>query len=146
MSDLQASLDRIIELLEGLQPRPRKKKVLAPSPGANDVIGLLNALTESNFRCIYRADLEARLAEHGKTAVEAVVAGQAKEWGLDSKMRKYLRPETLFNRTKFEGYLAAVEDRPQQPDLPPEPDRDGTYEKEEAWRVWNAQYGARQRG
>ena len=33
-----------------------------------------------------------------------VIDNKSAEWGKDSKMSKYLRPETLFG-TKFESYL-----------------------------------------
>lgn len=35
----------------------------------------------------------------------AVIARKVREWRGDERMAKYLRPETLFNRTKFESYL-----------------------------------------
>lgn len=39
----------------------------------------------------------------------AVVDYKAKQWLFNLKMKKYLRPETLFNPTKFEAYLNEVE-------------------------------------
>ena len=50
-----------------------------------------------------------------------VIATKYQEWGKDEKMKKYLRPETLFG-TKFEGYLNqapstnAVNDNEEDPD------------------------------
>ena len=35
-----------------------------------------------------------------------MVAYKVAEWKNDPKMKKYLRPETLFNATKFESYIA----------------------------------------
>ena len=48
----------------------------------------------------------ARLRE-GATEQECkgVIARKVRDWNGDPKMAKYLRPETLFNRTKFESYL-----------------------------------------
>jgi len=36
---------------------------------------------------------------------KAVIARQCREWADNDKMRKYLRPQTLFNRTNFETYI-----------------------------------------
>jgi len=36
---------------------------------------------------------------------EAVIRHKAREWGRDEKMAKYLRPATLFQASKFPGYL-----------------------------------------
>ena len=38
---------------------------------------------------------------------ERVIDNMAARWLGDERMRRYLRPETLFNATKFEGYLNA---------------------------------------
>ena len=48
----------------------------------------------------------ARLRE-GATEQEcrSVIARKVRDWNGDPRMVKYLRPETLFNRTKFESYL-----------------------------------------
>lgn len=50
--------------------------------------------------------IEARLAE-GATIEECcgVIDNKVAEWASDSKMRKYLRPETLFNASKFAQYV-----------------------------------------
>jgi uncharacterized phage protein (TIGR02220 family) len=50
--------------------------------------------------------VHARLAS-GVTVQEckAVIARKCREWKDKPDMRKYMRPETLFNRTKFESYL-----------------------------------------
>lgn len=39
---------------------------------------------------------------------KSVIARKVRDWKDDPKMARYLRPETLFNRTKFESYLAEV--------------------------------------
>ena len=38
----------------------------------------------------------------------SLIAKKVRDWKGDPKMQAYLRPETLFNRTKFESYLAEV--------------------------------------
>lgn len=39
---------------------------------------------------------------------KTLIARKVRDWKDDPKMMKFLRPETLFNRTKFESYLAEV--------------------------------------
>jgi uncharacterized phage protein (TIGR02220 family) len=60
--------------------------------------------TESNFTLV-----NARLAEEGVTAdgVIAMVRRQCLKWKDDPKMSEFLRPETLFGKTKFESYYSA---------------------------------------
>ena len=38
----------------------------------------------------------------------AVIAKKCREWGADEKMAQYLRPATLFNRTKFAQYRGEI--------------------------------------
>ena len=49
-----------------------------------------------------------RLSEEGVTAdgVRQMIDRQSKKWA-GSNMEDYMRPETLFNKTKFDGYYAA---------------------------------------
>ena len=42
----------------------------------------------------------------------AVIDHKAREWSGDPEMAKYLRPETLFNRTKFATYSGEIGSRP----------------------------------
>lgn len=142
---VSSKLDRIIELLEGLQPKQRKpKEEQTPSPGAKTVVDFLNSLAGTKYKHVYRAELEARIAEYGAEAVQAVIIDRHREWCGDPVMRKYLRPETLFNRKKFEGYYNGLDDVRTTivATTPREPARDGTYEAEQAWRKWQAKYGA----
>lgn len=53
--------------------------------------------------------IEARL-KSGVTVLDCrqVIARKVREWKGDLKMEKYLRPETLFNSTKFEQYMGEL--------------------------------------
>lgn len=44
--------------------------------------------------------------------IKAVITDKSKEWLESATMVKYLRPTTLFAKTKFEGYLNAIEKNP----------------------------------
>ena len=66
--------------------------------------------------------IKARLKEKFTIAdFKKVIDTKVQEWGNDEKMKKYLRPETLFG-TKFEGYLnqttsiIATNDNEEEPD------------------------------
>ena len=71
-------------------------------------VALLNQLTGSSFRPSAKATTRAIAARQreGYTLpdFQRVIRHQCALWGSDERMRRYLRPETLFG-SKFEGYL-----------------------------------------
>lgn len=74
-----------------------------------EVVAFLNLRANKAFKpdtAATRRVIIARLSE-GFTVddLKRVVEAKCREWGHSRKMSKYLRPETLFNATKFEGYL-----------------------------------------
>lgn len=84
-----------------------KQKTAELRKAAAVVIEFLNAKAGRNF------DINGANADHvvarlkdGETVEDcrAVIALKCREWKGDTKMAKYLRPETLFNRTKFATY------------------------------------------
>lgn len=84
--------------------QPEKKKL---SEACAEVLAFLNEKTGRNYRP-GKANIEmiaARLKE-GATVAECrqVIAKKCREWRADEKMEIYLRPATLFNRTKFAQY------------------------------------------
>lgn len=83
----------------GHNPEQRKR--------AAEVIEFLNAKAGRAFDP-KGANLEFVLArlKDGETIedLRAVIAKKCREWKGDEKMAMYLRPETLFNRTKFASY------------------------------------------
>jgi len=73
------------------------------------VISYLNEKADKNFSVKSEANLKfimARMSE-GRTVDElkSVVDLKSSQWKGQEKMWPYLRPETLFNKTKFESYL-----------------------------------------
>lgn len=85
---------------------------------AAEVIGFLNAKAGRTF------DTNGANADHviarlrdGETLgdLRAVIALKCREWKSDEKMADYLRPETLFNRTKFASYKGKLGE-PNRPD------------------------------
>jgi len=80
-----------------------------------EVIAHLNAVTGSAFKARLNGKptktaelVRARIAEHGKTALLAVIERKTAEWKHDERMRRYLRPATLFGREKCEQYVGQL--------------------------------------
>ena len=78
------------------------------------VVAYLNERAGTNFQATSKATariVHARLADgHSETDLRRVVDMKCAEWLGDARMRKYLRPSTLFNATKFENYLHGLVD------------------------------------
>lgn len=96
---------------EGKGREEEGKESMSGKPDdAAEVLGFLNARTKSNYKAV-ASNLEkvkARLNE-GATVDEmkAVIDRKAAEW-LSTEMEKYLRPETLFNATKYNQYVGQL--------------------------------------
>lgn len=74
-----------------------------------EVVDYLNSKTNKNFKSTTdstRKKIRARLHE-GYTLenLKSVIDIKVKDWLNNPKMNKYLQPNTLFNPSKFEGYL-----------------------------------------
>lgn len=82
----------------------------------NNIVVFLNGLVETKYKATdkTKALIRGRLNE-GFTLddFKYVIKVKSAEWKNDDKMRKYLRPETLFG-TKFEGYLNQQEGKQEQ--------------------------------
>ena len=72
------------------------------------IVEYLNKSTDKNFKPESKSTqklIKARLNEkYTVEDFENVIKCKTKDWK-NTEMEKYLRPETLFNPTKFEGYL-----------------------------------------
>lgn len=78
---------------------------------AEEILDFLNKKTGKSFRPV-AANIEPirqRLKE-GATVGEmkAVIAIKSRDWASDKKMMEYLRPATLFNKTKFWQYHGKI--------------------------------------
>jgi uncharacterized phage protein (TIGR02220 family) len=76
------------------------------------VIELLNSMTGSKYKAStksHASNISGRLNDgHSVDDLMAVVRFKVGEWLHDPKMAQYLRPETLFQAGKFNGYLTAA--------------------------------------
>jgi phage conserved hypothetical protein, C-terminal domain len=78
---------------------------------AKEVLAFLNERIGKQFRFVDTnlQLIEARL-KSGATVQDckSVIAKKRRDWIGDEKMAPYLRPATLFNKTKFEQYLGEL--------------------------------------
>ncbi|MCK4816944.1 conserved phage C-terminal domain-containing protein, partial [bacterium] len=78
-------------------------------PNCELIINYLNKKTGRNYDPKNKSNMDllrARFNE-GRTPkdFQDVIDKKVEDWLTDDKMNTYLRPSTLFNRTKFENYL-----------------------------------------
>lgn len=94
-----------------LTPQVTPKEPLSGKPDcAREILAFLNDATNSNYRPVPSnlSKIEARLNE-GATVdeIQRVITRKAAEW-LGTTMEKYLRPDTLFNATKYNQYVGQL--------------------------------------
>ena len=73
-----------------------------------EVVEYLNLKANRNYRPgtpKTKSLISARLKDYTIEDLKAVIDFKVGEWLENEKMNKYLRPETLFNETKFENYI-----------------------------------------
>lgn len=73
-----------------------------------EVVEYLNIKANRNYRpgtTKTKSLISARLKDYTVEDLKAVIDFKVSEWLENEKMNKYLRPETLFNETKFENYI-----------------------------------------
>jgi uncharacterized phage protein (TIGR02220 family) len=72
----------------------------------DNVIDYLNKKAETAYRkdtATTLTSVSARLDEYGADVLKAIIDSKCKEWA-GTEMQKYLRPSTIFNKTKCENY------------------------------------------
>ena len=80
-----------------------------------EVLNYLNECLGTKYKSTTRSHIEninARLQDHDVEDLKLVVNHKIKEWGDDERMVGYLRPSTLFQTSKFDGYLMAAKAAP----------------------------------
>ena len=97
--------------LELIREKITSKKGAANDQAVEQVISHLNSLVNTRYRPTNANTIKvitARLKEgFSVDDLKLVVSYKCDEW-LGTDMQKYLRPETLFRPSKFEGYLNAA--------------------------------------
>ena len=88
------------------------------SDDAKKVLSEMNSILGSKYKHSTKShmqNIQARLNEgHKVDDLISVVKSKLEEWGSDPKMAQYLRPQTLFQAGKFNGYLMAANTQPKQ--------------------------------
>ncbi len=76
-----------------------------------EVIGYLNQTAGKRFKATesHAEHIGARLEKHSVDDLKRVIDAKCNEWIGDSKMEMYLRPATLFNKSKFQDYFEQLE-------------------------------------
>lgn len=95
----------------GAKPKRSAKPKSEDHPQAVEVLDYLNAKAGRSYQPV-KANLSmigARLSEGASVAdCKAVIDAKVAQWLNDAKMSEYLRPETLFNATKFASYVGGI--------------------------------------
>ncbi|HET6455547.1 MAG TPA: conserved phage C-terminal domain-containing protein [Armatimonadota bacterium] len=104
---------RVVEEAEEAEAEPLRRPDEVPA--FEQVVNHLNISTGREFQHTNpntRRLISGRWAE-GYRVVDfmAVIDAKVIQWFKDPKMKKFLRPETLFGATKFEGYLQEAHDK-----------------------------------
>lgn len=73
----------------------------------NDIIKYLNNKTRKRFRAVGKNKtlINSILKDYSISEIKSVIDAKCTEWIGDPKMQKYLRPQTLFNKNKFQSYF-----------------------------------------
>ena len=94
------------------------KDSLSGKPDVTNVINHFNSVTGQKLKASTKShseNISARLSEgHSVDDLKIVIDLKYKEWANDSKMAQYIRPSTLFQVGKFNGYLQQAKAEPVQ--------------------------------
>ena len=96
--------------LSDKNPDTEEEKEKSCAKKEKDVLEYLNLIGGKNFKSSETnlKFIRARLKNNPIEVLKQVIEVKAYEWKEDAKMNMYLRPETLFNPTKFESYAQQV--------------------------------------
>ena len=102
------------EILLGSSKETLHNKNIIKNNNGNNSIIILDYLNEKAGTHYKPVDsnlkfINARLKDYTIEDLEAVIDKKVREWK-GTKMQPYLRPETLFNATKFESYMNGLEE------------------------------------
>ncbi len=96
----------------------KKKSSLSGKPDVTNVVDHFNLVTGQKLKASAKShseNISARLSEgHSVADLKLVIDSKYKEWVNDAKMAQYIRPSTLFQVGKFNGYLQQAKALPVQ--------------------------------
>lgn len=90
------------------------QEIAEPTSPAEQALALLDLLNARAGRRYKPVDenmrlIHARLKQYGFDDLRSMVVMKCREWRHDDKMRRYLRPATLFNALKCAQYTGELE-------------------------------------
>ena len=95
---------------------PDTKDLMSDNSDAVFIIEYMNGVLGTKYKsntASHIQNVNARLKDgHSINDLKLVVDFKFKDWGGDPKMSGYLRPQTLFQTGKFQGYLTAAKTTP----------------------------------
>lgn len=106
-------LELVCRAQEGQEIRQKKKRMLKDGE-YRQILAYLNQKTGRDFRLTdsFRRSIDARIRDGAHVEdFMLVIDNTVSAWAGDAKMRRYLRPETLFG-TKFDDYRTMQTSRP----------------------------------
>lgn len=83
------------------------------------IIEYLNRVAEKKYRTDVisnRKVIGAIIAKYGSAEIKKVIDRKVAQWKGNSKMEKYIRPQTLFKADKFEAYLNESDNKNKKPE------------------------------
>jgi uncharacterized phage protein (TIGR02220 family) len=104
----------IIDNREKIKDKEKDKvKDKGKEKECQEVIDHLNKKTNRSYKLTskHQSLISARLKDYTVRQLKDVINIKFNQWNNDQKMSIYLRPETLFNATKFESYIQEVPDK-----------------------------------
>ena len=95
-----------------------ESNLLSDSSDAIAILTYMNEVCGTKYKHSTKSHIEninGRLSDgHTLEECKMVIDSKFNEWGNDSRMAAYLRPQTLFSPGKFQGYLMAAKSKPKQ--------------------------------
>ena len=72
-----------------------------------EVVAYLNEKAGKKFRAVGKSEtlINARLKDYSVIDIKRVIDSKCNEWLNNPSMEKFLRPQTLFNKSKFQDYF-----------------------------------------
>jgi len=94
-----------------LKPEPLNKDPMSCKPDVVEIINYMNSVIGTKYKTSTKSHIQnisARLSEgHSVDDLKKVIDFKYSQWGNSQEMAGFLRPSTLFQTSKFQGYLTA---------------------------------------
>ena len=96
------------------QKKLSKEKIYVEK--SKELLDYLNNKAGRNFKVVHSCTINA-VKQYSIVLLKSIVDYKTKEWGSDTKMKKYLRQDTLFRHSHLDTYLTEAEEGIKSNDL-----------------------------